>query len=238
MTLAVLKQYGVACNRKDNSIKISSGITQKQNLPVVEADWSGASYFYALLAASEGGELFLNNLWLNSVQGDKVVSDIYKNWGIESEFNEKGVRIFKKNKYSATKFDYDFTNSPDLVQTLAVSCALTGVSGTFSGLQTLYIKETNRVQALDNELQKIGFQFEKIDHTTNQLISLQEVSPQEQKLQFQTYRDHRMAMAFSPVAMKIGNISIENPEVVGKSFPGFWQQLNNIGISTIFMSDL
>ena len=205
----------------------------------VEPDWSGASYWYEMVALSKDPEarVVLPSLNENSWQGDSVVEKLFRSLGVRTTF-ENGAAILTKSSDSSRKevLEMDFTTCPDLAQTLVVTCAMMGQPFRFTGLQSLRIKETDRIAALQKELEKLGIVVNsKSDsaagHISEELFMLepQQVDPGQTTV-IDTYDDHRMAMAFAPVAMLCPSIQIAHPEVVGKSYPSFWKDIENLEV--------
>ena len=237
MTLALLNQIGIQISFVENTIKIDCFVPRndKQKF-IVESDWSSASYYYSIIALSKiGTEITLSSFKENSLQADKVLVDIYKNFGVETKFNSQKSKVksqkivesitISKTQNSKLKIQkFNLQESPDIAQTLAVTCFGLGIGCHLTGLHTLKIKETDRLSALKNEIEKLGG---KIRITDNSLVLEQKSLILEQK-SISTYQDHRMAMAFAPLALKT-NLIIENAEVVSKSYPKFWEDLKNIG---------
>lgn len=225
MTLNLMAHFGVSHAWQDQTIIVKPQPYEAKPF-TVEADWSAASYHYALAAFAEECDLQLNGLFENSVQGDSALVEMMTHFGVQTTFNEAGVRLTKGEKVDG-KFVYDFLECPDLAQTIAVICGGMGVEGHFSGLRTLKIKETDRVAALYEELKKVGVAFtEQADGSC--IVSGKATLPTETP-SFATYEDHRMAMAFAPLAMQIGTIHIQEPKVVGKSYPAFWKDWAELG---------
>lgn len=192
----------------------------------IESDWSGASYWYSVAALAEDPETKLELLGLKakSLQGDSAIVDIMRAFGVESTFTDMGVQLTKRPV--AASLMWDFTACPDLAQTVAVCAAMTGVLLTLTGIESLKIKETDRVAALQAELQKIGAELVEIE--TNHRYEVRQVSVRPQTTAvIKTYDDHRMAMAFAPVAMR-QEIIIEEPGVVAKSYPSFWDDMARV----------
>ncbi|GAB3889037.1 3-phosphoshikimate 1-carboxyvinyltransferase [Spirosoma agri] len=192
----------------------------------IESDWSGASYWYsvAALAQDETSELELLGLKAKSLQGDSAIVDIMRPLGVESTFTDTGVLLTKRP--TETALAWDFTHCPDLAQTVAVAAAMKGVVLTLTGIESLKIKETDRVAALQAELQKIGAELVEIE--PNHLYEVRQVATTNQSAAtIETYDDHRMAMAFAPVSMR-QEIVIEEPGVVAKSYPSFWDDMARI----------
>lgn len=224
MTLAMLTQAGIKHEWTDQIIRIEKQ-DFSSSLITIEPDWSAASYWYAIAALAKEAELFLPNLQIYSLQGDSKITELMANFGIISQFKNGGVALLKDNRKPIRKI-FDLKDCPDLAQTLIVCCAAFGHDATFTGLETLKIKETNRIKALQTELAKLGVQLiEK--NLTYKLDCSERVLPA--KIQIETYDDHRMAMAFAPLALIIDEVEIQDPEVVNKSYPDFWKHLQQAG---------
>ncbi len=218
MTLAMLAQAGIKHEWTDQIIRI-----EKQDFSssviTIEPDWSAASYWYAIAALAKEAELFLPNLQIYSLQGDSKITELMANFGIISQFKNGGVALLKDNRKPIRKI-FDLKDCPDLAQTLIVCCAAFGHDATFTGLETLKIKETNRIKALQTELAKLGVQLiEK--NLTYKLDCSGRVLPA--KIQIETYDDHRMAMAFAALPFIIEEVEIQDSVVVNKSYPYFWK---------------
>ena len=232
MTLNLMAYFGVEHNWEGNVIEVAPQKYKARSF-TVEADWSAASYYYGMAAFADKLDLQLNGLFADSVQGDAVLSQMMEHFGIRTVYNEKGIHLSKSNKGQVPAFRWDFIQCPDVAQTLAVVCAGVGTRGHFTGLDTLSIKETDRIQALQDELHKVGVLFmpsEEVD-AANPEKKYYEVKGKalvNKRPVFATYEDHRMAMAFAPLAM-LGEIIIEEPNVVEKSYPDFWQDLESLG---------
>ena len=232
MTLSLMAYFGVQHTWSGNTIEVENQKYQARDI-TVEADWSAASYYFAMAAFADELDLKLNGLFENSLQGDSVAVEIGFHFGVNTEYTEGGLRLTKSNNPLAELFEWDFVKCPDIAQTFAVVCAGVGVQGLFTGLETLFIKETDRVAALKNELKKMGVSFVKMparfsQKTQKQYFMIEGKSEWVAPPCFPTYEDHRMAMAFAPLAM-LGNIEIEDPSVVGKSYPQFWEDLKKLG---------
>ncbi len=224
MTLALLDQTGIKHTWKDNLIEIVAQPFQAGNINV-EPDWSAASYWYAIAALCTNAEIRLPYLRKYSLQGDSRIAEIMANFGITSVFDENGLTITKEDKVLSRKI-FDFKECPDLAQTVIVCCAALGHDATFTGLETLKIKETDRVLALQNELGKMGVKLiEK--NMVYKLDCSERFTPE--KIYINTYEDHRMAMAFAPLALIINEVEVEDPSVVNKSYPHFWDDLSKAG---------
>ncbi|AMR32973.1 3-phosphoshikimate 1-carboxyvinyltransferase [Mucilaginibacter sp. PAMC 26640] len=227
MTLAMLKQANIQHSWQGNVISILNQEFATTSLHI-EPDWSAASYWYAIAALSDEAELFLPGLTSYSLQGDSVITEIMANFGITSQFKDGGVLLTKEPKPVVRKI-FDMKECPDLAQTVIVVCAALGHEASFTGLETLKIKETDRILALQTELDKIGVklaekgQVYKLDCSQKQLP---------QRMFVNTYDDHRMAMAFAPLAILIPELEIEDADVVEKSYPAFWKDLAKVGFAS------
>jgi len=230
MTLALLNEIGVKTSFVNNKVLVNRQPTTNNRQPItIESDWSSASYFYSIIALSEiGTQITLSSYKQNSLQGDSVLVGIYKNFGVETTFTANTILIKKVNNYQLSTVNYQLNNAPDIAQTIAVTCFGLGIGCHLTGLHTLKIKETDRLEALKNELTKLGAKIS----VTNDSLTLESststsTSPSPS---IATYQDHRMAMAFAPLALKTSLI-IEDVEVVSKSYPTFWDDLKTIGFS-------
>lgn len=229
MTLSLMKYFGIETIQRAHIFHIEPQQYLAKDIEI-ESDWSAASYFYALAALSdEAVDIQLKTLYHPSVQGDAVIANIMEGLGVETSIDTTGtLRIRKKEGFQITKFEYDFTNCPDLAQTLAVIVAGLGIKGHLKGLETLKIKETDRIAALKTELEKLGA---KVEATANSLEIIEGVKAIDAKNPptIATYNDHRMAMAFAPLVLKLGVLKFDNKEVVHKSYPNFWNDLAALG---------
>lgn len=227
MTLALLEQFGISSIVQDNTITISHQNYTPTSY-AVESDWSGASYWYSIVALAEKAKIKLKGLKKDSLQGDSEVVNIMKQLGVNTSYEEDGIVLEKSNHKE--KLSLDFSTCPDLAQTIAVVCAAKGVPCKMIGLQTLRIKETDRIAALQNELAKIGAGLEETIYDQEwHLTPSSDQTWKTKNVLFHTYEDHRMAMAFAPLAT-ITNIQIEDPKVVEKSYPQYWKDLELAGI--------
>ncbi|MBV8391283.1 MAG: 3-phosphoshikimate 1-carboxyvinyltransferase [Mucilaginibacter sp.] len=224
MTLAMLRQAGIQHQWIGNNIHIPHQEFKETSLPV-EPDWSAASYWYSIAALADEAELFLPGLTAYSLQGDSVITEIMANFGIASQFINGGVLLKKEPKAVERKI-FDMKECPDLAQTVIVVCAALGHNATFTGLETLKIKETDRVKALQTELAKIGVKLIEKGQVYK-LDCSEKFIPE--KISISTYDDHRMAMAFAPLALLIPEIEVEDYMVVEKSYPAFWEDLKKVG---------
>ncbi|HOY95480.1 MAG TPA: 3-phosphoshikimate 1-carboxyvinyltransferase [Catalimonadaceae bacterium] len=228
MTWALMQQAGIKGEFSNGNIRIPHQQYKPDKLQI-ESDWSAASYFYGMVALSEKPmPLFLSGLTENSLQGDAVIQQIAREWGIETRFEKEGVWIERISEIKPAKLVLDCLGFPDLGQTLIVMCALSGKEAELSGLQSLAIKETNRLLAMKTELAKISV-FIEINESKGICLIPGNQNPQIQNPIFETYEDHRMAMALSMIGATNSNVSIREPGVVRKSFPGFWAAMEKCG---------
>ena len=226
MTLTLLNEIGVETSFVGNKITVKPQFTIQNSQFTIESDWSSASYFYSIVALSETGtEITLSSYKENSLQGDSVLAEIYKNFGVETTFKNNTIVLSKKKNSQFTIHNSQLNNSPDIAQTIAVTCFGLGIGCHLTGLHTLKIKETDRLLALKNELEKLGATVAISDNS----LTLEPASSIYPNIKIKTYQDHRMAMAFAPLALKVP-IVIEDAEVVSKSYPAFWNDLKSIGI--------
>ena len=224
MTLEILNNIGIQTSFENNVITVFPQSSIKNTNFLIESDWSSASYYYSIVALSPlNTEITLSNYKENSLQGDAVLKEIYENFGVETTHRASGIRI-KKIKYTVQSLRLDLNATPDIAQTLVVTCFALGVACYLSGLHTLKIKETDRLEALKTELTRLG----ALVITSDSTIKLGASTRKHPNKKIKTYQDHRMAMAFAPLALKTP-IEIQNAEVVSKSYPSFWNDLKNIG---------
>ncbi len=228
MTLALLNKIGVDTSFITNCISVSPMAISENPQPInIESDWSSASYYYSIVALSEiGTQIHLSAFNENSLQADAVLSELYKNFGVATIFNaDNSITISKTSNSKPQAINLQLNSSPDIAQTIAVTCFGLGVTCQLNGLHTLKIKETDRLVALKNELTPLGAKVE----ITSDSISIDGCPNLEmENAEIKTYQDHRMAMAFAPLALKIP-LEIEQAEVVSKSYPTFWNDLKSLG---------
>lgn len=225
MTLDMLAEVGIAHSWNGNSISIKPQVFKPGTL-VVEPDWSAASYWYSIAALADEAEISLPALKEKSLQGDSQIKNIMKIFGIATSKTDKGIAISNLGLSLDTKDVLDLKTCPDLAQTIVVIAAALGKNMSFTGLETLKIKETDRIAALQNELAKIGVTFTE-DNLVYTLNTDNLHFPD--KVTFATYEDHRMAMAFAPLALLINEVEIEEMQVVEKSYPHYWEDLKKAG---------
>ena len=224
MTQTLLDNLGFKTFFNNNKIKISPADKITLNQWTVESDWSSASYFYSVVAIANKSEITLESYYSESLQGDSDLVQIYKKIGVTTVFNNGSITLSKTPNFALPEaLDLDLRNTPDLAQTIAVSCFGLGVDCNLTGLHTLKIKETDRLEALKVELEKLG----AIISITNDSLELRFSGVINQNISIDTYNDHRMAMAFAPLGIKVP-IVINNSEVVSKSYPGFWEDFKSI----------
>ena len=235
LTLWMMREFGADADwTSGDTIRVKPSGYQQRSYRI-ENDWSAASYWYEMVALTDDEDAEIRLFGLNDYtkQGDAVVRYIFSMLGVKTEFcsrsEECGVRsevVLRKSNRVAPRFDYDFTNSPDLVQTVVCTCAAKGIPFHFRGLKSLKIKETNRLEALVSELKKVGIAI-RLENDSELVWDGKRIEPTFDPID--TYDDHRMALSFAPLALKFPSISIKNPLVVTKSYPTFWQDLKNIG---------
>lgn len=231
MTLKMMEEFEVVGTWHGNSISVSRQKYQRNgesnNEYLVEGDWSAASYWYAFAALADEVDFTIKGLKNASLQGDSIVAELFNFFNVNTTYATDGIHLKKKMIHNL-HFGFDFSDCPDIAQTIAVVTALLQIPCHFNGLHTLRIKETDRVKALKNELAKVGVEVRVFDDNTMQITSPELYPP---KASIKTYEDHRMAMAFAALAMKYDSILIEHPDVVKKSYPDFWKDLKKTGFT-------
>jgi len=223
MTAALMKHFGVEAEFKGDTIHLRPSV-YKASPYRVEGDWSGASYWFGFTALAKEASKLLPGMTDRSLQGDRAIVDIMKKLGVTAVFDAKGAHLSKSG--NETSIEWDFTDCPDLAQTVLPVCAAKGVVGTFTGLESLYIKETDRVAALRAELAKIGAAIVE----PKQGVWRLEPGKVDgiRKVEIETYHDHRMAMGLAPLATMM-DVTIKSPDVVNKSYPGYWEDVKAVG---------
>jgi 3-phosphoshikimate 1-carboxyvinyltransferase len=227
MTIAQMRAFGVEVYEDwDAKQLVVKSQTYKPTSYSIESDWSGASYWYSVVALSpfENTKIELIGLHQNSLQGDSVIVDMMAQLGVKSTFTEAGVQLEKIP--AKENFSWDFTNCPDLAQTIAVVLVAKNIIGEFTGVESLKIKETDRIAAIQTEVAKIGGVCREILPNEKYVI-YRKTTDLIPNPTIETYDDHRMAMAFAPLAMLMP-LTIEEPGVVAKSYPSFWSDLNKV----------
>jgi 3-phosphoshikimate 1-carboxyvinyltransferase len=223
MTLALLESLGVESNFEGQTIRVEPQKKPKRIPQIVESDWSSASYFFSVVALADQSEIHLTSYKKHSLQGDSVLREIYRELGVASSIEEETLKLKKAIVDLPEVLHWDLSMAPDIAQTIAVTCYGLGIGCKLTGLHTLKIKETDRLQALYNELTKLGARIK----ITKDSLELTSGSNFIANCSVPTYNDHRMAMAFAPLALKIP-LTIEDAEVVSKSYPSFWDDLEQI----------
>jgi 3-phosphoshikimate 1-carboxyvinyltransferase len=227
LTLKLMEEFGIKANWENSVIRIKP---QEYN-PVrfsVESDWTAASYWYQICALMKKGEIELQGLHKKSWQGDALVAEIFTQLGVRTRFQQGKICLTKNNEITG-KMVWNLVDQPDLAQTLVVTCCCLRVPFRFSGLQSLKVKETDRIKALQNECKKLGFVLTEPAEGILEWNGVQQ--ERETDPVIETYDDHRMAMAFAPVCLSGEPIRINHPEVVSKSYPTYWDDLRKVGFS-------
>lgn len=226
MTLEMMKNAGVTGEFTKNKIIIEPAEKLESKTIAVESDWSSASYFYSLAAISETAHLRLGIYREKSLQGDCCISEIYRQFGVETHYEDDAIVLKKTSQKKPRHLAENLIDSPDIAQTIAVTCLALGVNCTLKGLHTLKIKETDRLAALKTEIEKFGSSV-KISKDSLELIPQKDFT---KNVSVATYNDHRMAMAFAPLGLKVP-FEIEDAMVVSKSYPDFWMDLKKLGFN-------
>lgn len=228
MTLALLNEIGVETKFEENVITVKPLTSNsKQQTLTVESDWSSASYFFSLTALSNEATIVLSSYKESSLQGDSALVEIYAKMGVEARFEANQLTLVKQPDFEYQSVTFDLNNTPDIAQTIVVTCLGLGIGCHLTGLHTLKIKETDRLEALRIELTKLGASIS----VTNDSLTLEPTQEILENIAIDTYNDHRMAMAFAPLALRVP-IIINNAEVVSKSYPDFWTDLTTLGFQS------
>ena len=228
MTLSLLEKIGVETSFEGQTIHVKPYLETDSKTITVESDWSSASYFYSIVAFSPiGTQVRLSTYKKDSLQGDSVLKEIYNQMGVETTFEDSKITLKKINNFLPESINIDLSNAPDIAQTIAVSCLGLKIQCQITGLHTLKIKETDRLVALKSEIYKFGTEIS----ISNDSLSLLDPKPLVSGAIVETFNDHRMAMAFAPLAL-LTSFSINEAEVVSKSFPEFWANLSELGFIT------
>lgn len=229
MTAELMKQCGISLEVSEGKIDIGPGDYKFDQL-TVEPDWSSASYWYEVAALSKNCDIYLEGFKKQSIQGDCICADLFERFGVETVFEEYGIRLKNSNK-KINSFEFDFTSYPDLVPAVMATCTAKKIQATFKGVSHLKYKESDRLKSLESELTKTGVIFEKanegvqLNFTANKIVS--------DNLVFDTYNDHRIAMCVAPLVSVYEKMVINNPEVVTKSYPSFWDDVNVSGLAEV-----
>ncbi len=227
MTLALLNDLEIQTSFEGNVIKVYPKLEVNVKEMVVESDWSSASYFFSLVALADTASITLSSYKENSLQGDSALTSIYEKMGVQTIFQDNKMTLVKQTDFKFETVNFELNNTPDIAQTIVVTCLGLGIGCHLTGLHTLKIKETDRLEALRIELTKLGASI-SVTNDSLTLIATNEINP---NIKIATYNDHRMAMAFAPLALKVP-IIIEDAGVVSKSYPDFWKDLTNLGFET------
>lgn len=223
MTLALLNDLNIQTSFEGNVIKVYPKQEVESKVMTVESDWSSASYFFSLAALANEASISLTSYKETSLQGDSALVEIYAKMGVETRFEENKITLVKQPNFTLETVNFDLNNTPDIAQTIVVTCLGLGIDCHLTGLHTLKIKETDRLEALRIELTKLGANI-SVTNDSLTLVASKEINS---NVKIATYNDHRMAMAFAPLALKVP-IIIENAEVVSKSYPDFWEDLKTM----------
>ena len=227
MTQSIMDQLGFETAFDGNQISIKSASSININHWKIESDWSSASYFYSIVALADRSEITLKSFFEESKQGDAALTEIYEKFGVKTTHSNGKIILSKITDFNPPNFiTLNLKNTPDLAQTIAVTCLGLNIDCKLSGLHTLKIKETNRLTALKTEIEKLGGNVKITDRS----LELHNTGKINENILIDTYNDHRMAMAFAPLGLRVP-ININNPKVVSKSYPDFWDDLQKIGFN-------
>jgi 3-phosphoshikimate 1-carboxyvinyltransferase len=224
MTLALLTDLGIETSFVGNKITVNPKQEVLPKVMTVESDWSSASYFFSLVALSDTASIKLTSYRENSLQGDSALVSLYKEMGVDSFFEDTTLVLSKQKGFKTRDINFDLNNTPDIAQTIVVTCLGLGIGCHLTGLHTLKIKETDRLEALKTELTKLGATID----VTNDSLTLEAGTTINSNVKIATYNDHRMAMAFAPLALRVP-IIIADANVVSKSYPDFWDDMEKLG---------
>lgn len=227
MTLALLNDLNIQTSFEGNVIKVYPKPEVESKVMTVESDWSSASYFFSLVALASQASVSLTSYKETSLQGDSALVEIYAEMGVETHFDGNKMTLTKKENFNFEDVKFDLNNTPDIAQTIVVTCFGLGIGCHLTGLHTLKIKETDRLEALYVEMTKLGANIQ-VTNDSLTLVASNQINP---NISIATYNDHRMAMAFAPLALRVP-IIIDNAEVVSKSYPDFWKDLERLGFET------
>lgn len=224
MTQSLLEQLGINTRFENKTITVEHSTGLESEKLTVESDWSSASYYYSLVALAEKASVNISSYKKESLQGDAVLEQIYKQLGVETNYGESYMHLSKVKNFKSKHLKVDLVNSPDIAQTIVVTCFGLRIGCDLTGLHTLKIKETDRLEALKTELSKLGAKIS----VTKDSLHLEATTTINPEITIKTYQDHRMAMAFAPLALHVP-IIFEDAEVVNKSYPDFWKDLEALG---------
>lgn len=231
MTVEILKFFGITVQMQNSVLSVKPNRTDiETNDYEIESDWSAASYWYSICALSPNSKIELSHFLKTSLQADSILPSLFKKLGVNTEYSNKSIFI-SQTESKVNHFDYDFTYCPDIAQTIAVTCFGLGISANLTGLQTLKVKETDRIIALKTELEKCGAITEITTNSISIKARKQEKGSLKNEVTIETYNDHRMAMCFAPLSLIFNALRFANPDVVSKSYPRFWEDLKSVGFS-------
>lgn len=226
LTKKIMEYFGVVAEINKNKITIPPAKYKNRNI-IVEKDWSAASYWFEIVALAKEADIFIEGLHIKSMQGDVMIVDLAKRFGVITVEENDGLRLTKSGNFKLPQnFEFDFIDHPDLVQTLSMICAACGVNGKFKGILTLKIKETDRIEALRIVLDNAGIILSELPDSfimdcSKPVITTSEIFP--------VFNDHRMAMALAPLSLVSGKMILSDGDVVKKSYPAYWNELSKIG---------
>ena len=229
MTATLMRNFGAEVFMADKEVSVKEGSYRVEKVRV-ESDWSAAAFWYQMVAFQPGAGVFLPGLAENSVQGDRFLTVVFDKLGVASRFVNGGLALSHTGK-CAGSIDFDFTHAPDIVPSVMVACAALGVEAHFSGIEHLRIKESDRISSMQKELGKAGTQI--VNENGGYRLIPGKGPSDGQPLVFESHGDHRMAMSLAPLALKWGRLSVRNPEVVRKSYPDFWDELEKTGVFSL-----
>lgn len=227
LTAAILNYFGIKTEIKNTIIRVAS-VKPEAKTYTIESDWSSASYWYSFTALSQDAVIFLPGLKQDSFQGDAVLPELFDHFGVKSRFSENGLHINKMPHFKVDEkyFEYDFSGCPDIAPTVAVVASALGFQAKLKGLHTLNLKESNRIEVLAKELSKFNVKCK----TQKDSLTINAADFSSDKTRINTYEDHRIAMAFAPLVILTKQLQIENPKVVKKSYPAFWEEMAAVSI--------
>lgn len=223
MTMQIIKKYGMKINIEGNVLKLKNE-ERKQTGGYVENDWSSASFWYEMVSLCKGSSVLIKNLHMKSIQGDRILKDIFSSLGVETNETKQGIRIFNNGRYG-NAVEFNFKNNPDLALPVIISTAALGIKGAFSGLDSLRYKESDRLKALFEILNGLKVSF---DSDYNSAIVIKS-GPEQSDGKFLSYNDHRVVMSTVPLSLLTGKIEIDSGTAHSKSYPGFWNDLKHAG---------
>jgi 3-phosphoshikimate 1-carboxyvinyltransferase len=230
MTIRLMGDYGIRIQRDKTRIVIPEAPVVPRGYEV-ETDWSSAAFWYEAAAFADEVDLVLTGLRNDSLQGDSILARIYSEFGVQTEFLDRGVRLTRGPRETPS-FSFNFSDYPDIAPAVITTCAVLCIHGRFEGLKNLKIKESDRLLAMKKELDKLGIVLEADstgDHIRKIEVTHTQLNVAQQESGFDTYGDHRMAMTFAPLALLLGSVRIHEPDVVDKSYPGYWEDLKKMG---------